>query len=284
MRPYARKHERRFAYTIPSASFPFLSFPFRFSLVASNPRHSSNIDMTTEPITRRNPSYCFVDFESEEIGEKARTELNGKLLRGRPVRINWCVKKRTAPRDGEVCERWRAGAGEEERVCGVEDTATAPSTILDATPRRESEQFASARDSPSSAGEEVSDEGELSEDTGLPSTETPSPLLPLLAHADRRVFIGSLPLPLDQHTAEAAIRDLLKGFRIANVSKVKSPRNATAINGDSRTSSCAHYAFVDFVSPEEARRVVRELDGVDMPWGRRLRVKMYERRLEGGGD
>ncbi|KAF8420405.1 hypothetical protein EV426DRAFT_537678 [Tirmania nivea] len=69
-----------------------------------------NISISIDPFTGRNPSFCFVDFESEEEAERALTELNGKEIEGRPVKIGKGVPKRR--RDGDenqpppIFDRW----------------------------------------------------------------------------------------------------------------------------------------------------------------------------------
>lgn len=53
----------------------------------------AQINMSTDPFTGRNPSYCFVDLETAEVASQAMAELNGKEVLGRPVKINPGVKK-----------------------------------------------------------------------------------------------------------------------------------------------------------------------------------------------
>lgn len=49
--------------------------------------------MSVDPATGRNPSYCFVDFESAEEASRAMSEMNGVELLGRGVRINLGVAR-----------------------------------------------------------------------------------------------------------------------------------------------------------------------------------------------
>ena len=53
----------------------------------------AQINMSTDPFTGRNPSYCFVDLETVDEANRAMNELNGKEVLGRPVKINPGVKK-----------------------------------------------------------------------------------------------------------------------------------------------------------------------------------------------
>ena len=54
---------------------------------------SDRIDMSVDPFTGRNPSYCFVDFSSPELADLALVSLNGKTLLGRPVKVRPAVHK-----------------------------------------------------------------------------------------------------------------------------------------------------------------------------------------------
>lgn len=49
--------------------------------------------MPIDPFTGRNPSYCFVELETIEQARKAIHELNGRRIRGRPVKIKPGVPK-----------------------------------------------------------------------------------------------------------------------------------------------------------------------------------------------
>lgn len=53
----------------------------------------SSISMSIDPATGRNPSYCFVDFESADDANRAMADLNGVELLGRGVRINLGVAR-----------------------------------------------------------------------------------------------------------------------------------------------------------------------------------------------
>jgi hypothetical protein len=54
-----------------------------------------NIDISIDPFTFRNPSYCFVDLSSVEDAGLAMQIMSGKLLLGRPLKVRCCDKKRT---------------------------------------------------------------------------------------------------------------------------------------------------------------------------------------------
>lgn len=59
---------------------------------------SERIDIAIDPFTGRNPSYCFVDLETRELANKAMTELDGRDMLGRPVKIKPGVAKTASER------------------------------------------------------------------------------------------------------------------------------------------------------------------------------------------
>lgn len=72
----------------------------------------SHISMSLDPATGRNPSYCFVDFESADEASRAMNELNGQDFMGRIVRISPGVaKKQGESSGGYQTSRGGAGAG-----------------------------------------------------------------------------------------------------------------------------------------------------------------------------
>ncbi|KAH8705969.1 putative ribonucleoprotein [Talaromyces proteolyticus] len=56
------------------------------------------IDISIDPFTGRNPSYCFVELESKEQADRAMVELDGKDLLGRPVKVKPGVAKSSQDR------------------------------------------------------------------------------------------------------------------------------------------------------------------------------------------
>ncbi|CRG89009.1 6-phosphofructo-2-kinase [Talaromyces islandicus] len=60
------------------------------------------VDISIDPFTGRNPSYCFVELETKEQADRAMQELDGKDLLGRPVKVKPGVAKasqdRSSPR------------------------------------------------------------------------------------------------------------------------------------------------------------------------------------------
>ena len=95
-------------------------------------------------------------------------------------------------------------------------------------------------------------------------TSTTDLLLPV--QESRRLYVGGLPKPIDNHASDLEIRDLFKDFDVEAVSKVKSPK-WELLRG------YGWYAFVDLTSAEEAARAIAQLNGLDM-WGGYVTVKL----------
>jgi len=45
------------------------------------------ISMSVDPLTGRNPSYCFIDFSSNEVAQNVMDEFTGKVFMGRPLKV-----------------------------------------------------------------------------------------------------------------------------------------------------------------------------------------------------
>ncbi|POS86164.1 hypothetical protein EPUL_003103 [Erysiphe pulchra] len=53
------------------------------------------INMSVDPMTGRNPSYCFIDFKSDELASQAMVEYNGREFMRRPLKVKPGVKSGT---------------------------------------------------------------------------------------------------------------------------------------------------------------------------------------------
>ena len=64
----------------------------------TNAPTSLSIDISIDPFTGRNASYCFVDLPSAHQANLAIQTMQGQLVRGRPVKLNIDTGTRHAPR------------------------------------------------------------------------------------------------------------------------------------------------------------------------------------------
>ncbi|MCJ1226267.1 hypothetical protein MMC12_002917 [Toensbergia leucococca] len=59
---------------------------------------STYINMSIDPFTGRNPSYCFVELPTKDDADRAMQILNGKIILGRPVKLGpSVVRTKTKP-------------------------------------------------------------------------------------------------------------------------------------------------------------------------------------------
>ena len=84
--------------------------------------HSERLDISSDPFTGRNPSYCFVELNSEDEAARAIRELSGQQVMGRPIKINFNTQ-RGKPRDGasrpptlSYDRGWRPQASQQRKV------------------------------------------------------------------------------------------------------------------------------------------------------------------------
>lgn len=70
------------------------------------------IHISVDPVTGRNPGYCFVEFETKETAETALERMVGVLILGRPLKTGPCKPKAWQSRDKQArqyrptFERW----------------------------------------------------------------------------------------------------------------------------------------------------------------------------------
>lgn len=53
------------------------------------------INISVDPMTGRNPSYCFVDFKTKETAEKVMEEFDGRDFMRRPLKVKPGVRSGT---------------------------------------------------------------------------------------------------------------------------------------------------------------------------------------------
>ena len=149
----------------------------------------AKVDMSTDPFTGRNPSYCFVELASPDDAQRAMEELMGKGLMGRPVK----VKPHFAKLNG-------VKAGFKPRIQSYEQAG--PAQIFSASARSDRSTFDRwSRSDPSNDWSGMSEQGP-------------------------RLYVGGLPRIEPHSTVEVEMQDLFKGFDIQAISKIISPHKS----------------------------------------------------------
>ncbi|ORX93313.1 hypothetical protein BCR34DRAFT_499980 [Clohesyomyces aquaticus] len=219
-----------------------------------------NVDISIDPFTNKNPSYCFVGLDSETAAACAIQELNGMEFQGRQIKIGPCFAKR----------------GPGDRLLSKDLVATRWRQSRDIVHTNSYNANGDKDLSRSDAGKNSTTE--LQHYVPRSTSDLGSEIEIDAAGGKRRVFVDGLPKPMNQHTADVQIRNLFSGFAVEAVSKVKSPSEwATNIPVDKRR----YYAFVDLRSAEDAEAAVKLLDGREVyAFGGRIRVSLVNRNEE----
>ncbi|KAF1958109.1 RNA-binding domain-containing protein [Byssothecium circinans] len=212
-----------------------------------------NIDISIDPFTHRNPSYCFVDLATPAAATTAMHLLPGTLLLGRPLKVKPCVQKRAPFPTSNAYQPYSASL-QATRWKSSNADAAVPSTSA-----------------PASAPTDSHDPTASISSSTNPDPDPPS----TTAH---RVLVSNLPRPLDQHSSDLEIRALFRevGVRVERVSKVKRPAEVRFEKGNQ------WFAFVDLAGRGDVERAVERLDGVER-WGGVLRVGVARGNGSGSG-
>jgi RNA recognition motif-containing protein len=59
------------------------------------------INIAVDPMTGRNPSYCFVDFKTKEMAEQVMEEYDGRDFQRRPLKVKPGIRSGTLTRRGK---------------------------------------------------------------------------------------------------------------------------------------------------------------------------------------
>ena len=193
-------------------------------LFAENGIAYRNIDFSTDPFDGRNPSYCFVDFNSQHDATQALWVLPGKMLRDRPVKVNYNVRR---PRESQ-------GDALNETLIGK----------IRASDWRKPCALAQDRNS-------------LPVVRNKWNTDASTTHRILAMEEGRRLFVGGLPWVPNHPALEAEMRALFRGHEVEAISKLMSPKA-----GDGRGQASAQfYCFVDVPNATEARKAAQSVNG-----------------------
>ncbi|KAI1615237.1 hypothetical protein EDD36DRAFT_179485 [Exophiala viscosa] len=227
----------------------------------------TNVNISTDPFTGRNLSYCFVDLGSADEAARAITELNGVDVLGRSLKVSPGVARR-GPGSG-------SGAG-----------------LGSARPQsREGREGREGQDGGREVRMKNYDRGYARESRDERNTEY-KPTFDRWSRNDasthwqapqaegRRLYVGNLPRIEPQSALDEEIQSLFATYLAEEqitptaVSKLVSPhtvRNPTAGSNLGEPGNL-YYCFVDLARAEDVDVVIAKLDGQQGSWGGNLRV------------
>ncbi|KAH0025301.1 RNA-binding domain-containing protein, partial [Aureobasidium melanogenum] len=207
------------------------------------------LDMSTDPFTGRNPSYCFAELFSVEEAQRAISSLPGASFMGRPLRVNVHTPK--------------------TRGANGTNTPMRSSTRSPFSTERtwRGSPAANGTETPSKTGERDSYAFNRWERNDAASHWT-APV-----ETGRRLYVGGLPQIDGQEIVNEEMKALFSDYTVEAVSKLISPHESTAsLPGDH------HYCFVDFATTEEAQAAANAVNGATTSTGNKLKVNMARER------
>ncbi|CAK7221306.1 hypothetical protein SCUCBS95973_004449 [Sporothrix curviconia] len=191
------------------------------------------IHVSVDPVSGRNPGYCFVDFQDRETAEAALTDLNA-TVRGRTLKVGPCQPKQQGQRrENNGGSRW--GPSQRDAAGDSQNNNSRWGDWKRGTDGRNgSNNTGGSR----GALDHYNDHQEPS---------------------GKRVYIGGLGKMVDQDQNQAEISELLAGHNPLAIGK-----RITARDRETQVAKPnANYCFVDFATTDEAQSVVDALNGMD---------------------
>ncbi|KAG8674826.1 hypothetical protein FPOAC2_00861 [Fusarium poae] len=222
-------------------NLPYEAKPFEVEeILAKNGFDSlDKIHISVDPISARNPGYCFVDFHDCETAERALSSLSATVY-GRNLKVGPCEPKKPRERRGFQNE--------------------------DATSRR----WGDWNTKSSTNGNNMSPNNGKSENRG-PNWAINHFEDVTRDHGGRRLYVGGLGKMIDQAQHQEELAHIFSGFTPAAIGKRITPHESKKTLPGNH-----HYCFVDFDTKEEASLAVEKLNGKEIPGGQ-LKVSVSER-------
>ncbi|KAH8736563.1 hypothetical protein BGZ61DRAFT_442213 [Ilyonectria robusta] len=204
-------------------------------LIANGFGSFEHIHISVDPVSARNPGYCFVDFLQREDAERAIQSLAASIG-NRAVKVGPCNPKQSSRsrygQEAQTFQRWGDWEGS-----GAKETRNT----------RSSNYSESRQQGPRAAL------NHFREFVNAP--------------AERRIYIGGLPKMISQSQHQLEMEKLLDGFNPVAVGKRITPHESTRERAGNH-----HYCFVDFGTAEEASAAIEALHGSPWESGDQLRV------------
>ena len=192
-----------------------------------------DITFSTDPMTGRNPGYCFINVASTNEAQRAINDINGQKVIGRPIIVNHDTgrndNRKHERRINTSTQSWRKDPGAPRTTDAISNNY-APT--FDRWQRQDAEAHWT----------DPIDQG-------------------------RRVWVGGLPRIEGHSASDESMQEVFAGFKIQAIHKViPGPKTR-------RLKANVSYTFVDLESAGEVERAIRELNGKRSPWGGLLRLQ-----------
>ncbi|KAL7785930.1 hypothetical protein V8C37DRAFT_393211 [Trichoderma ceciliae] len=198
-----------------------------------------NIHVSVDPVSARNPGYCFVDFAERATAERALTSLRA-TLRGREIKVGPCEPRKKRNGEGRNSEGrpgfqqrpsdWRGSSGEDGQQFQSGES------------REQRPRGGFAR------SDDVVDESQ-----------------------GKRLYVGGLAKMLDQEQNTQEVMDIFTGFNPSFIGKRIAPHESAR-----SPAGTYYYCFVDFETKDEAEAAMQALDGAQYD-GCVLKVSLAKR-------
>ncbi|KAI5366393.1 Putative RNA recognition motif domain, nucleotide-binding alpha-beta plait domain superfamily [Septoria linicola] len=163
-------------------------------LFAENNIEIKKVDISIDSFSGRNPSYCFVEFSSQEDADTAMNSLQGIDLQGRPLRINPKTERRSAQNNDRFANKtydrgWRSN---------------------DAAPPAPNDRY------------------------GANNRWNRNDTQNLSAEEQKRIYVGGLARTADQESLTAEMQALFEGYNVSSVSKLITPSASRPDDADAQ--------------------------------------------------
>ncbi|KAK2603616.1 hypothetical protein QQS21_004197 [Conoideocrella luteorostrata] len=194
------------------------------------------IHISIDPVSGRNPGYCFVDFTSQETTNEALASLSG-TIRGRPIKVGLCEPKKEHDRGWKnekdsTFQRWGNWSAQSSH-------GGAPVGPFN------------------SRGYEQGPYGALDHFENV-----------MEGKKGRRLYVGGLGRMINQAQHVDDITEIFSDFSPVAIGKRITPHESTRSQKGNH-----HYCFVDFETKDEAEAAMKALNGKAVADGR-LKVSM----------
>ncbi|KAF3915500.1 hypothetical protein ABW21_db0202573 [Orbilia brochopaga] len=178
----------------------------------------------------RRPLFCFVEFYTAEETEMVRTTLNGRRMRGRPIKIDVSKPKNARVASTALAEEIQTpsklmGEPATDLLSVVSTPITAPTANI--------------------------------EGKNIPAEKAPE---------STRLFVGGLPQIENVNELEDLMAELFVGFNVGSLSEVMAAKKPKFAQDEADTAT-GNYCFVDVANISEAKMAVRFLNNRETSWG-----------------